>query len=99
MKTTILADYKAKTSTGSRIHVAHNNLPLLVNQMIVWMMNNPEIALGMVPRWGELKADQQAFADHAEAEPAFTAQQVADACMAAEIPDSKCESLLLALRA
>jgi hypothetical protein len=33
------------------------------------------------------------------AEPAFTAQQVADACMAAEIPDSKCESLLLALRA
>ena len=66
MKTTILADYKAKTSTGSRIHVAHNNLPLLVNQMIVWMMNNPEMALGMVPRWGELKADQQAFADHAE---------------------------------
>jgi hypothetical protein len=29
----------------------------------------------------------------------FTAQQVADACMAAEIPDSKCESLLLELRA
>ena len=33
------------------------------------------------------------------AEPAFTAQQVADACTAAEIPDSKCESLLMALRA
>lgn len=32
-------------------------------------------------------------------EPGYTAQQVADACMAAEIPDSKCESLLLALRA
>ena len=66
MKTTILADYKAKTSTGSRIHVAHNNLPLQVNQMIVWMMNYPELALGMVPRWGELKAYQQAFSDHAE---------------------------------
>ncbi len=34
-----------------------------------------------------------------DAEPAFTVQQVADACMAAEIPDSKRESLLLALRA
>lgn len=29
----------------------------------------------------------------------FTAQQVAEACIAAEIPDSKCESLLLALKA
>ena len=66
MKTTILADYKAKTSNGSRIHVVHNNLPLQVNQMIVWMMNYPELALGMVPRWGELKDDQQAFSDHAE---------------------------------
>lgn len=66
MRTTILADYKAKTSTGSRIHIAHNNLPLQVNQMIVWMLNCPEIALGMVPRWHELKADQQAFADRAE---------------------------------
>lgn len=66
MKTTILADYKAQTSTGSRIHVAHNNLPLLVNQMIVWMMNHPELALGMAPRWTELKADQQVFADHLE---------------------------------
>lgn len=66
MKTTILADYKAKTSTGSRIHIAHNNLPLQVNQMIVWMMNHPEMALGMVPMWHELKADQQAFAEHAE---------------------------------
>ncbi len=66
MKTTILAYYKAKTSTSSRIHVAHNNLPLKVNQMIVWMMNNPEMALGMLPRWSELKADQQAFADHIE---------------------------------
>ena len=66
MKTTILADYKAKTSTGSRIHIAHNNLPLQVNQMIVWMMNHPEMALGMAPRWIELKADQQVFADHAE---------------------------------
>ena len=32
-------------------------------------------------------------------EPGYTEQQVAAACMAAEIPDSKCESLLLALRA
>ncbi len=66
MKTTILADYKAKTSTGSRIHVAHNNLPLQVNQMIVWMMNYPDMAVGLIPRWHELKADQQAFEDHDE---------------------------------
>lgn len=66
MKTTILADYKAKTSTGARIHVAHNALPLQVNQMIVWMMNHPEMALGMVPRWSELKADQQAFVENYE---------------------------------
>ena len=32
-------------------------------------------------------------------EPAYTADQIADACMAAEIPDSKFESLLIALRA
>lgn len=67
MKTTVLADYKAKTSTGSRIHIAHNNLPVPINRMIVWMMNHPELALGMVPRWMELQADQQALADHAEA--------------------------------
>ena len=66
MKTTVLADYKAKTSTGSRIHVAHNNLPLQVNQMIIWMMENPAMALGMVPRWGELKSDKLAFVGHAE---------------------------------
>ena len=65
MKTTVLADYKAKTSTGSRIHVAHNDLPLQVNQMIVWMMNYPAMAMGMIPRWSELKADQKVFADHA----------------------------------
>ena len=65
MKTTVLADYKAKTSKGSRIHVAHNDLPLQVNQMIVWMMNYPAMAIGMIPRWSELKADQKVFADHA----------------------------------
>ena len=31
--------------------------------------------------------------------PTYTEQQIADACMAAEVPDSKCESVLLALRA
>ena len=29
----------------------------------------------------------------------YTEQQVTDACIAAEIPDGKCESLLLALKA
>jgi hypothetical protein len=66
MKTTVLAEYKAKTSTGSSIHSANNHLPIRVNQMIVWMLNHPEFALGMVPRWNEIKADQQAFDDHAE---------------------------------
>jgi hypothetical protein len=32
-------------------------------------------------------------------EPLYTEQQIADACMAAEIPNSKCESLLIALAA
>lgn len=35
----------------------------------------------------------------AEHGPRYTTQDVADACMAAEIPDSKCESLLIALKA
>jgi len=66
MKTTILADYKAKTPTGSSIHVASHSLPLDVNRMIVWMMNFPELALGMVPRWNEIKQDQIVFQEHAE---------------------------------
>jgi hypothetical protein len=64
-ETTVLAEYKAKTSSGASIHIVNNHLQLQVNQMIVWMLNHPEFALGMVPRWNELKADQQAFADHA----------------------------------
>jgi hypothetical protein len=63
---TISAEYKAKTSTGASIHIVHNHLPLQVNQMVVWMLEHPEFAMGMVPRWHEIKADQQAFADHAE---------------------------------
>lgn len=34
-----------------------------------------------------------------EPEPRYTAQEVADACIGAGIPDSKCESLLLAIGA
>jgi hypothetical protein len=64
-ETTALAEYKAKTSTGVSIHIANNHLPLQVNQMVVWMLEHPGFALGMVPRWHEIKADQQAFADHA----------------------------------
>ncbi len=66
MKTTILADYKARTSTGSRIHIQHNDLPLEVNRMIVWMMNHPDLAAGLIPTWNGLKAEQQAALDHAE---------------------------------
>jgi hypothetical protein len=44
-----------------------------------------------VQRWNTRASDDD--------EAAYTAQQVADACMAAEIPDSKCESVLIALRA
>jgi hypothetical protein len=63
---TISAEYKAKTSSGASIHIVHPRLPAQVNQMVVWMLNHPEFAVGMVPRWHELKADQQAFDDHAE---------------------------------
>jgi hypothetical protein len=65
-ETPVLAEYKAKTSTGASIHIVHNHLPLQVNQMVIWMLNHPEFALGLVPRWHELKADKQAFDDHAE---------------------------------
>ena len=37
--------------------------------------------------------------EEAPCAPTYTEQQIADACMAAEVPDSKCESVLLALRA
>jgi len=63
---TVLAEYKAKTSTGASIHIVHPRLPAQVNQMVVWMLEHPGFAMGMVPRWHEIKADQQAFADHAE---------------------------------
>jgi len=63
---TISAEYRVKTSTGASIHIVNNHLQLQVNQMLVWMLEHPEFAMGMVPRWNELKADQQAFADHAE---------------------------------
>jgi len=63
---TISAEYRVKTSTGASIHIVNNHLQLQVNQMIVWMLEHPEFAMGMVPKWNELKADQQAFADHAE---------------------------------
>jgi hypothetical protein len=63
---TISAEYKAKTSSGASIHIVHPRLPAQVNQMVVWMLNHPEFAVGMVPRWHELKADQQAFDDHAK---------------------------------
>lgn len=61
MKTKIFADYKSKISTGSSIHVSQNDLPLQVNQMIVWMMTHPGAALEMVPRWIELKEAVQAY--------------------------------------
>lgn len=63
---TVAANYKARTQIGSSIQVVHEAMPLQVNQMIVWMMNHPEMARCMVPRWNELKADQKAFADHVE---------------------------------
>jgi hypothetical protein len=65
-ETTVLAEYKAKTSSGASIHIVHPRLPAQVNQMVVWMLNHPEFALGLVPKWHEIKADQQAFADHAK---------------------------------
>jgi len=64
-ETTVLAEYKAKTSTGASIHTVHPRLSLQVHRMVVWMLNHPEFAAGMVPRWQEIKADQQAFDDHA----------------------------------
>ncbi len=45
------------------------------------------------------EAIDEALKHYEKREATFTAQQVADACCAAEIPDSKCESVLLALRA
>lgn len=58
----------AEASPADIRRAAGNERPHIVflSAPFVWMMNHPEMALGMVPRWIELKADQQVFADHAE---------------------------------
>lgn len=51
-------------------------------------------------KWAKVLAEScDDYRSQMMGEPRYTEQQIADACMAAEIPDSKCESLLIALAA
>lgn len=55
MKLTILADYKARTSTGSRIHIEANDLPRDTHHMICWVLSNPAASERLVQSWRAIK--------------------------------------------
>ncbi len=55
MKTTILADYKARTSTNSKIHIEANDVPLRVHQMVVWLLMHKTPAELLLPEYDKLR--------------------------------------------
>lgn len=56
MKTTILADYKARTSTNSKVHIEVNDLSLRVHQMVVWLLLHQNQAELLLPEYEKLRA-------------------------------------------
>lgn len=62
----VTAKYKAKTeSTGSRVEI-DAELPVEINQMVVWILTNIDVADGLLPVYNKLR---EAFAGDA---PEFT---------------------------
>ena len=55
MKVATSIIYKAKLSNGAFIHVVSRSIPLEVHQMIVWALNNPDLAEGLLPRYRRLR--------------------------------------------
>ncbi len=52
----VSATYKAKTASGSSIAIECADLPVPLNQLIVWCMTKPEQALYLLPEYYEARA-------------------------------------------
>lgn len=63
MKTTINAQYKGRTSTGSSIVIDAVDVNLDVHKMIVWALNHPDGALDLVPRYLQVRAEHETHAE------------------------------------
>ena len=59
---TVKAKYSAKCTTGSRLEMTTEELPLELNQMIVWIMHNPN-AHYLLPRYRELREIEEREAE------------------------------------
>ena len=60
MITTINAQYKAKTSTGSSISIEITDIPRDIHLMVVWALNHPEAAQDLIPRYYQVRAEHEA---------------------------------------
>ena len=63
MITTINAQYKAKTSTGSSISIDVTDIPRDIHLMIVWALNHPDAALDLIPRYYQVRGEHEAHAE------------------------------------
>lgn len=59
----VSATYKAKTASGSSIAIECADLPVPLNQLIVWCMTKPEHALYLLPEYYKARAKAE---DHDE---------------------------------
>lgn len=55
---TVEAVYRARTALGSSIGISRGDLPLHINQLIVWTLQHPTIAADLIPYWQELRTRQ-----------------------------------------
>lgn len=60
MITTINAQYRAKTSTGSSISIEITDIPRDIHLMVVWALNHPEAAQDLIPRYYQARAEHEA---------------------------------------
>jgi len=56
---TVKAKYSAKCTTGSRLQMETEELPLELNQMIVWVMHHHEDAMHLLPAYNEIRAQAE----------------------------------------
>ena len=52
---TVKAKYSAKCTTGSRLEMTTEELPLELNQMIVWVMHHETDAMHLLPEYNRIR--------------------------------------------
>lgn len=52
---TVKAKYSAKCTTGSRLEMTTEELPLELNQMIVWVMHHEADAMHLLPEYNRIR--------------------------------------------